>query len=398
MDSVQRRVVIVAEFADAARNSTGYYWHKTVKGLAGAGCQVTVVSTQKSLNDAGPLGPKVACYPTAFGQRYRKDGIVSRVLGQVQLSLGLALGTWRVIRRGDVLFCGTNPPFLLVILAIFRLLVGFRWVLLVHDVFPENAVAAGLTSVRSYPYRLVKALFDLTYSRADALIAIGHDMQELLTRKTRGRTTIVVVPNWVDVNEISTSISRDPVVSRRVSKEAVVFQYFGNLGRVQGVDLLLDAIRMVKHPRAEFVFIGSGALATRVQEFVYAHPERRISCLPALEFARNNERLLACDVALVSLAPGMFGLAVPSKAYFSMAADKPLLVVGDVGAELERMVSGQQGLGWFCNAGDPVALARLIDNICEFDLSLLKGQPRYYVERNHGWDQAIHRYVRVLWP
>lgn len=399
MNGQQPRVVVVAEFVDAARNSTGYYWHKIVKGLARAGFEIAVVSTEESCALAAPLGSKVTCYSTSFGQRYRKDGVLSRVIGQIRLSIGLALRTWRVLRRGDVLYCGTNPPFLLVILAVFRLLLGFRWVLLVHDVFPENAVAAGLTSPRSLSYRLVKALFDRTYSRADALIAIGQDMQELLGRKTRGRTQVEVVPNWVDVQEISTSLSTvgTPLMPRPRG-DSVVFQYFGNLGRVQGVDLLLDAIAMVKHPRAEFLFIGGGALATRVREFVDAYPERRVSCLPSLEFGRNNEGLVACDVALISLAPGMFGLAVPSKAYFSMAADKPLLVVGDAGAELERMVSGHRGLGWFCKAGDPVALACLIDEICDFDLSSIRGHARHFVELNHDWEQAIRRYVRVLWP
>jgi hypothetical protein len=96
--------------------------------------------------------------------------------------------------------------------------------------------------------------------------------------------------------------------------------------------------------------------------------------------------------------PGMFGLAVPSKAYFSMAADKPLLVIGDEGAELERTVSTHKGLGWFCKAGDPVALARKIDEICDFDLAAVRGCPRTFMERHHDWDQAIRRYVAILWP
>ncbi|GFE82030.1 glycosyltransferase WbuB [Steroidobacter agaridevorans] len=393
------RVVIVSEFVDATRNSTGYYWRKIIEGLARAGSEVVVVSTEQSCALAAPFGPNISCRSTALGQHSRNGGVKSYLFGQVQLALGLALQTWRVLRRGDVLYCGTNPSFLLVILALFRLMLGFRWVLLVHDVFPENAAAAGLTSPRSLKYRLAKAVFDRTYSAADALIAIGQDMLEVLQRKTRGKAQIEVIPNWADVREISTSLSPDdkPMVDRSRA-DAVIFQYFGNFGRVQGLELLLDAIRMVEHPAAEFVFIGDGALAGQVQQFVAQHPERRVRCLPSLEFGRNNEGLLACDVAMISLMPGMFGLAVPSKAYFSMAADKPLLVIGDVGAELQKMVSDHKELGWFCPAGDPRALARLIEQICDFDLSSIRGCPRRFMERNHDWKQAIRRYVAVLWP
>jgi hypothetical protein len=62
------------------------------------------------------------------------------------------------------------------------------------------------------------------------------------------------------------------------------------------------------------------------------------------------------------------------------------------------MVSRHKELGWFCKAGDPVALARVIDEICEFDLASIRGAPRRFMELNHDWAQAIRRYVAVLWP
>lgn len=390
------RVVVVAEFVDAARNSTGYYWHKIIKGLAGANAEVAVVSTEESCVLASPLGKSVTCFPTAAGNGYRKNMVLSRVWGQLRLTWGLSITTFRVVRKRDVVFCGTNPPFLLIVLALLRRLRGFRWVLLVHDVFPENAVAAGLLSSRSIGYRLLKALFDRTYAQADVLIAIGRDMQEVLRTKTKRRTAIEMVPNWVDAKEIATSISAciSPLVSQ--DKGAIVFQFFGNIGRVQGVDVILEAIKKVQHPRASFLFIGAGALSERVRQFVLENPARHISYLSSLKFSRNNEGLLACDVAMISLAPGMKGLAVPSKAYFSLAADKPVLVVGDVGAELELMIKENSRVGWFCESGNPDALARMIDDICEMDLSSIEGRPRKLIESSYDYDQAIRRYMSIL--
>ena len=64
----------------------------------------------------------------------------------------------------------------------------------------------------------------------------------------------------------------------------------------------------------------------------------------------------------------MKGLGVPSKAYFSMAADKLLLVVSDDGSELVQVVD-EFNIGWSCDSENPASLADLIDNICETDLS-----------------------------
>jgi glycosyltransferase involved in cell wall biosynthesis len=396
MASTLTRVVVVAEYVDPARNSTGYYWHRIIRGLAAAGTDVAVVSTEESCNLALPFGPSVTCFPAAPGTGYHNRGVLSRFWGQLRLTLRLSAATLRIVDKRDAVFCGTNPLFLLVVLALLHRLRGFRWVLLVHDVFPENAVAAGLFSGRSIWYYLLKALFDRAYAQADVLIAIGRDMQEVLETKTKGRTLVELVPNWVSASAIATSSSGGigPLMSQ--GKDAIVFQFFGNIGRVQGIDDLLEAIKKVRHPRAHFLFIGTGAHAEHVRRFALEDPARRVSYVPSLDFSRNNEGLLACDVAMISLAPGMKGLAVPSKAYFSMAADKPVLVIGDVGAELELMVRENPRVGWFCRSGDSDALARTIEGICEMDLTSITGQPRTLIESTYDCDQAIRRYMSIL--
>ena len=391
-----RRVVVVAEFVDPTRNSTGYYWHKTIKGLAAAGTEVVVVSTAASIKLAQPVDVPVRWCPIPREVRYNNDVVPLRILGQFRLALSLARTAKSQLRANDVLFCGTNPPFLLVMLGLLRRWGQFRLVMLVHDVFPENAVAAGLVRIQAPHYKLVKWIYDRTYERADALIAIGRDMVETLHQKTRGRAAISYVPNWVDAAEISTRPTAGQEPLAKAAPGQVLFQYFGNLGRVQGLDLLLAAIKQVRHPRARFVFIGSGAMTEQVKAFAAADPQGRVQVLPPLNLLRNNEGLLACDVAMITLAPGMKGLAVPSKAYFSMAADKPILVVGDIDTELELLLREHSAVGWHCKAGDPQALARIIESICEDDLQLRAGLPRRLVEQTFDRDQAIRAYLPIL--
>jgi glycosyltransferase involved in cell wall biosynthesis len=391
-----RRIVIVAEFVDPTRNSTGYYWHKIIKGLAALGHEVVVVSTAASCRLSQPIDGPVRWQPIPKEVRYNNDAMLPRILGQFRLAWALTMTARGQLRAADVLFCGTNPPFLLVMLSLLRRLRNFRLVMLVHDVFPENTVAAGLISAKAPLYRSIKWIYDRTYAGADALIAIGRDMVETLQVKTRGRTAIHYVPNWVDTAEILTeATARVPSVATP-SPERVLFQYFGNLGRVQGLDGLLAAIREVQHPRASFLFIGSGAMSDQVKAFAAADPSQRVRVLPPLEFRRNNEGLLACDIALITLSPGMKGLAVPSKAYFSMAADKPVLVIGDAGSELDLLLDEHPEVGWHCQSGDPRTLARLIDTICDDNLKARRGVPRGLVERQFDCAEAVQAYIPIL--
>ena len=127
---------------------------------------------------------------------------------------------------------------------------SFKWMLLVHDVFPENLIAAKVFESKSLLYRSVKYLFDKVYSSADTLIAIGRDMQILLKIKTKSINRIEYVPNWVDPNDVY-PLTRDcsGLIHNHGFDGKVVFQFFGNLGRLQGIQNLLNAILLVENEK-----------------------------------------------------------------------------------------------------------------------------------------------------
>jgi glycosyltransferase involved in cell wall biosynthesis len=261
--------------------------------------------------------------------------------------------------------------------------------LVVHDVFPENMVPAGLIEPHAWSYRVLKRLFDLAYAQADARISIGRDMQELLRTKTAGRGQDLYIPNWVDLQEFDTAQPLPLRTDPSPQGSQICFQFFGNFGRVQGIDTLLAAIEQVEHPKAFFLLIGNGARVQAVQQHVQASTRRNVAYLPGLPFARNVDGLYACDVAIVSLGKGMKGLGVPSKAYFSLAADRPILYIGDEGSELHLMIQANPELGWFCKSADPTALAATITAICETPQSLPTGVRRARMAALH--DQALAR-------
>ena len=53
----------------------------------------------------------------------------------------------------------------------------------------------------------------------------------------------------------------------------------------------------------------------------------------------------ACDIALVTLQDGMFGLGVPSKTYNILASGRPVLFLGPKGSEIDLLVR-EKGIGY----------------------------------------------------
>ncbi len=385
----EKRLLIVSEFIDATQNSTGYYWNKIIDGLSLTVDAVYVVCTESSYARLDPPCPRVS-YITVKSTWFSKQNLITKLLGQLQQTYYLAQALKRTICTGDVVFSGTNPALMLLPFAWFKGQTNFKWVLLAHDVFPDNLIAAKILKKNSLIYRGLNALFCKIYQKADTVIAIGRDMIDLFHSKIN--TQIVYIPNWVDLTDIQPAKHfREYIDSSRI-----VFQFFGNIGRMQGIENLLEAISQVTHHKACFTFIGDGTERKKIQSFMLAHPALDIVLKPSVPFTKNSEALHECDVALVTLAKGMNGLGVPSKAYFSMAADKPILVVADLGSELHILLEEEPHVGWFCPAGDATRLAKLIDQICEQRLLGATNNPRATIAKRYSYLSAIQKYSQLL--
>src|ERR1035441_9183365 len=90
--------------------------------------------------------------------------------------------------------------------------------------------------------------------------------------------------------------------------------------------------------------MGSGPKQKILDEML-ACGSTNITILPPRPRSAQNEFLNACDVAILSLVPGMLGLAVPSRTYNLMAAGKPIIALVSECSEV-AMVVREEGIGW----------------------------------------------------
>lgn len=389
-------IFVVSEYVNPNVNSTGYYWSRIVGGLAAAFPRVAVICPDDDvLSSPNFFGDKVQIYPIS-PSHYKKNHLLFRLIGLLNLSGKFFFEIFKKVQRNDAVFSGTNPIFLLLCIAFAKKLIKFKWVLLVHDVFPDNLLAAGLIKKSGIPYRLLEFLFIRAYKAADELIVIGRDMERLFIEKGLVNK-LTYQPNWVSKSEIIPMHKSQSLAIRNLGwTDKVIFQFFGNAGRLQGIENLLEAIQLVSDSRAAFLFIGEGSKFGSIEKFRSAHPHLPIAIISNKQLSSRSEGLAACDVAFVSLKRGMRGIGVPSKIYFTLAADRPILGVVDVDSELSTMLSEHLGVGWQCEPGNPEKLAHKIDEICKMDLSLHSGKARQLMERLYDEDQAINKYVACL--
>lgn len=329
--------------------------------------------------------------------KLNKNKFLSRMFQLLYSSFQLTWTTFISVHRGDHIFSVTNPAFLILVLPIIAKIKNCEYTLLVYDVFPENTVAAGVLKKTSFFYKIVKKMFDWAYSRADKLIVIGRDMEEVIGAKTNYKVPIQLITNWCDTEKIYCMEKCDNSIIKSLKLEdKIVFSFAGNLGQLQGVQNLLEAAKLVDHNKFILLFIGIGAKLPLIEKHIEEYPEGNVVYGGSYPPSDQNLFLNACDVSIVSLDNSMYGLGVPSKSYYNMAAAKPLLFIGEQLSEIGRVVS-EHDIGWVVSPNNPEKLAEKIEEICKNEKYEYKGKKAKDVVEQFYSEKVIMQKYRELY-
>jgi glycosyltransferase involved in cell wall biosynthesis len=320
---------IVSELFPPDETSTSYILGEIAKALSSKYtvkviCGPEVYDKRKKIdfNNQFALDPSIEVF-RAKGTNLDKNTIYGKITSFVMMSLRIVALVKRYVKKEDKVLMVTNPAPLVVLMSRLKRRIEFELAILVHDVFPENTKPAGL----KIPfYASIKKVFDRSYACADMLIALGTDMANVLERKVNGyRKTglpkIVIIENWADVNNI---------VPRSMPNGHIILEYAGNIGRVQGLDKVIQAL-----PKdVELHIYGTGSMEHQLQELNH----RNVFFHGSYFRSQQNDVLAACHIALVTLQDGMYGLGVPSKTYNILASGRPVLYFGPRNSEIDILI------------------------------------------------------------
>ncbi len=108
----------------------------------------------------------------------------------------------------------------------------------VRDVWPAAAVSAGQIRANGKAFRIGRSLEKYLYKRADHITCVAAPMRDYLIQQSA--TPVTVVYNGISAESIEAEPTT-PHASQHPNSPHVLL-YAGNLGHVQQLDLLLQAI------------------------------------------------------------------------------------------------------------------------------------------------------------
>lgn len=354
-----------------------------------AGYEKTYAAQDHSLND------RIKIYRVTI-PGLDKNKLISRVLRLLILSFKMSFSILTKIKKGDDVLLVTNPAFLIILVALIKKFRNFNLTILVHDVFPENLVPAGISTPDAAKYKLLSRIYNFSYRQADQLIVLGEDMKKLMLKKLSGKEkipSIEVIPNWANPDLKPLHIDPSAYYSLDLENK-IVIGFCGNLGRLQGLSEFVSLFNSAANPHLSLVLVGDGALKN---DLLLEIKEKNLDNIHLVGSRSRKEEinfLNACDIGLITLKEGMRGLGVPSKTYNLMAVGKPLLYVGDKESEIDRYVNSFN-CGWSYDWSEADNVITFLKSITPENIEEIKNKGVYSLkalEENFTKQKVLNKF------
>jgi glycosyltransferase involved in cell wall biosynthesis len=344
--------------------------------LAGSAQQLTDLAA--GLVERGYAVAALTAQPTYTGKKRlpqtdRHRGIAIHRLSTLQLPRHAPLGRileslsffiqalWHVLRYHQLshVVIVANPPFMPLIGWISRKLRGQRYIVLIHDLYPDIAVALGVLKPHGLMTRMLKFSNKLSFADAEALVVLSDAMARPLARYKPKKTD--VIHSWANGSRIRPlEKALNPFRRDQGLGEKLVVLFSGNLGRIYDFKDLLRAAEMTSKTRAiTFLFIGDGPQGNEMRAEVETRKLENVRLMPYQPEEDLPYSLTCADLAVIPVKREAADFCLPSKLYYALAGGVPILAIAPEHSELARIVQDHD-CGWAVDPGKPDEVAALL--------------------------------------
>ena len=331
------------------------------------------------------------------------DSVTSARRIVMESSFTLAATRWAPLAlrrdsRPDVMFA-VCPPLQVGALGWLLARVGnFPWVFHVQDLQVDAATRLDMLSGRRVRSALL-ALERRILAGADAVSTITEAMRASVVAKGIERAKTLLLPNWADVDLVRPSPADDELrLKLGAGRGQTLFLYAGNIGKKQGLDVLIDAAdRLREKTNVRVAVVGAGADRNRLVQQAKDRSVTNVSFHDLVPSEELPRLLAAADVHLVLQKRQAADVVMPSKLTNILAAGRPTIATADAGTELHRVLT-EHDAGDVVPPEDPVALAQALLRSSEAPArrTEMGWNARRYAERYLDKDAILARFEHEL--
>ena len=324
-----------------------------------------------------------------------KAVLIKRAVAEMLFMVRIFLALLKRLQRGDVAVTVTAPFMLPYAVVAAARLKRARSVLIMHDLYPDVLVMAGLLKPGSVLTRTIRGMNALMFRALDAVITIGRDTEQLLLRYP-GVTPdkLRFIPNWATLTPAVRPMAPDNPYRRSQTARFIV-GLSGNLGFTHDPVIVFEAARLLRDdPGIHFMLSGWGIGFDRLKEMQSQAALPNVSLVNRVADEDLEAFLSAANLWLIPYRRSVAGISVPSRFYNLLAVGRPVLIVAEPDAEAALTVT-EHDVGWVVTPGNAEELARTI-RLAASSEDPARGERAASIARRFNFAGAMASYSELI--
>lgn len=275
---------------------------------------------------------------------------------------------------------------------------GSRSYLLLKDIFPQNAVDLKMFSINSPIYYYFKRKEKKLYHDSDYIGCMSEANVAYILRENinLSKKIVEICPNTIEPQTIKIEDLKKQQIKTKygVPLDKTIFIYGGNLGKPQGIDFLIECIKVNEYNKKPYILVvGSGTEYNKLNSYFENSCPKNSKLLKQL--SKNDYEILAnsCDVGLVFLDRRFTIPNFPSRVLSYMQAAMPILAATDINTDIGETIT-EGNFGYWCESKKAEDFNKLVNKLCDDKLRTELGvNARKYLENNYT---SKHSYEIIM--
>lgn len=296
----------------------------------------------------------------------------------------------------DIIFANSTPPTQGLIAGKLKRRLKCKFIYSLQDIFPDSLITTGFGKKGTLMYKLGNKVSDYAYSAADLIVVISQSFKNNIIKKGVPKSKIKLIYNWVDIDKVKPVSKTDNKLFDElgIPKDIPTVVYAGNFGPSQNGKIIIDAAKMMKNDKVQFVLFGGGSEYFGIKK--QAENLSNVYCFDLMPLNRVSEVYSLGDVALITNAPGVGDCGMPSKLWTIMATNTPIVASIDQKSELAEVIILHAN-GLVAEAGNEQHLVLKIKESLKFNerknFDNISG--RLFVIQNADCKNAVKQYLLI---
>ena len=265
---------------------------------------------------------RVPIYPS------QSNNGMKRMMHYLSYAISASLIGPFVVSKPDVSFVYQGAITVGIPAVIFKWFRGVPFVYDINDLWPETIEVSGMLK-NKLAIKLIDKWCNFNYKQASRITVATPGFKKRLIEKSIPENKIDFVPNW-SRDLLHKESLEEPFLTKIFPKTKINILYAGNLGVVQSLYNVLDAMDLIQKKGIndlKLVLLGGGAEENNLKNYASELNLKNIDFVDRVDGNEVGLYLNSADILFVHLKnTDLFSITIPSKILSYLRTSKPILL------------------------------------------------------------------------